>query len=128
LTVADFFLQWTVVLPSIVNNETANLALFSIYNPHGIPIAIESLGYLMMNTSLFFLAPVFGGRNGIERSFRSLFVLGFCFVIGAFVLLSLAGNPIVVFVVVVVTANVAILITTGILVALYFRRATGLAP
>jgi len=60
LTVSDFFIQWTVVLPSIVNNETADLSLFSIYNPHGIPIAIESLGYLMMNTSLLFLAPVFG--------------------------------------------------------------------
>ena len=124
LTVADFFLQWTVVLPSIANNETAQLSLLSIYNPHGKPIAIESLGYLLLNSALLYLAPVFGGQNRLERSLRWLFVMGFVLVIGAFVALSLAGDPIVVFEVVAVTMNVAILIAAGASLSLFFRRAT----
>lgn len=123
LTVSDFFLQWTVVLPSIASNEAAGLSLLSIYNPHGIPIAIESLGYLLLNTSLLFLAPVFGGRSRLERSLRWLFVAGFVLVIGAFVVLSVAGNPIVVFEVVAVTINVLILIASGALLSLHFKRA-----
>jgi len=66
LTVSDFFLQWTVVLPSITSNETAQLSLLSIYNPHGIPVAIESLGYLLLDAALLFLAPVFRGRNSLS--------------------------------------------------------------
>ena len=122
LTVSDFFVQWTVVLPSIASGETAQLSLFSIYNPHGIPIAIESLGYLLLDSALLFLVPVLSGRNRLERSLRWLFVAGFALVIGAFCVLSLAGDSIVVFEVVAVTINVVILITAGASLSLRFRR------
>ena len=123
LTVADFFLQWTVVLPSIASSETADLSLLSIYNPHGIPIAIESLGYLLLDSALLFLAPVLGERSRLERLLRWLFVVGFVLVTGTFVALSLAGNPIVVFEVVAVTINVLVLFATGVSMSLYFKRA-----
>ena len=127
MTTTDFFIQWTVILPSIINNETAGLALFSIYNPRGIPIAIESLGYLVLNTALLFLVPVIGGRSRLERAVRWLFVIGFVLVVGSFGALTLAGFPIVVFEVVAVTIDVAILIVSGVLLGLRFKRAvTGL--
>ena len=122
LTVSDFFIQWTVVLPSILSNETADLSLFSIYNPHGFPIAIESLGYLMLNTSLLFLAVVFGGKSRIERAIRLFFVVGFVLVVGSFGVLSLASYPIVVFEVVAITINVVVLIASGILLSIFFER------
>ena len=123
LTVSDFFLQWTVVLPSIAASETAELSLLSIYNPHGIPIAIECLGYLLLNSALLFLAPLFGGRNRLERSLRWLLVAGFVLVIGAFCISSLTGNPIVVFEVVAVTINVLMLVAAGASMSLFFKRA-----
>ena len=123
LTVSDFFIQWTVVLPSILDGEPGGLAVFSIYNPHGIPIAIETLGYIMLNTALLFLAGVFGGRSRSERSLRWLFVLGFVFVVGAFGALTLTGNPIVVFELVAITVDVPILIAAGALLGLSFGRA-----
>jgi hypothetical protein len=124
LSTSDFFIQWTVVLPSILNNETVNLALFSIYNPHGIPIAVESLGYLLLNTALLFVVPVIDKRGRSERAIRWLFITGFILVVGAFGTLSLLGYPIVVFEVVAVTVNVAILIASGVLFSRLFRRAT----
>jgi hypothetical protein len=99
------------------------LSLFSIYNPHGIPIAIESLGYLLLDTALLFLAAVFGGRNRIEHSLRWIFGVGFVLTVASFGALSLTGSPIVVFEVVAVTINVAILIAAGVLMSLLFRNA-----
>jgi len=122
LTVSDFFLQWTVVLPSILRNETSDLSLFSIYNPHGFPIAIESLGYLMLNTSFLFLAIVFGGKSRIERAIRWFFVVGFVLVVGSFGILSLASYPIVVFEVIAITINVVVLIASGTLLSMFFER------
>lgn len=122
LVVSDFFIQWTVILPSILTNETSGLSLFSMYNPHGITIAIESLGYLIMDTALLFLAAVFDGKNRLERATRWLFIGGFILTVMSFGTLSLAGNPIVVFEVVAVTINVVVLIVAGALLSLLFKR------
>jgi hypothetical protein len=57
LLMADLLIQWTVVLPSTQSGETIGLSLFTQYNPHGIFVSLESLGYLMMSTAFLFLAP-----------------------------------------------------------------------
>jgi uncharacterized membrane protein YgdD (TMEM256/DUF423 family) len=123
LTVSDFFIQWTVVLPSILSNETSGLSLLSIYNPHGVPIAVESLGYLMMDAALLFLAAVFVGGSRLERAIRWLFVTGSVLAVGSFSALSLSGYPIVVFEVVAIVINVTVLIPSGALLSLFFKRA-----
>jgi hypothetical protein len=123
LTISDFFIQWTVILPSILNNETAGLSLFSIYNPHGIPIAIESLGYLVLDLALLFVAVVIEGKSSLERAIRWLFTVGFVLAFGSFGVLISTGAPIVVFEVAAVMINVAILAATGILLGLRFKRA-----
>ena len=40
----DYFLELTVVLPSLQAGETAGLSLFTQYDPHGLFIALETLG------------------------------------------------------------------------------------
>jgi hypothetical protein len=55
----DYFIQWTVVEPSILSGETAGLALFTQYNPHGLVVSLESLAYLVMNGAFVFAAAVF---------------------------------------------------------------------
>ena len=127
ISMSDFFIQWTVVLPSILNNETAGLALFSMYNPHGIMIALESLGYLVLNLALLLLVPVFQGRDHLERALRWLFAIGFILVYASFGILTLSGFPIVVFEVVAVTINVALLVASGILLGRRFKRSMRLA-
>ncbi len=74
---ADYFIQWTVVLPRILSGETGNLSLFTQYNHHGLFVALESLGYLMMNLALLFAVAVFSGGR-LERAIRWLIHNNFC--------------------------------------------------
>ena len=54
LITMDYFVQLTVMQPSLLQGEVNGLALFSQYNPHGIFIALEDLGYLMMSLAFLF--------------------------------------------------------------------------
>ena len=118
----DYFIQLTVVVPSLRSGETAGLSLLTQYNPHGIFITFEALGYLMMSTALLFVAPVFAGGR-IELVIRWLFVVGFVLTLLAFVTLPLAGYDIVAFEVTVLTIDWAVLIVSGALLSFVFRRA-----
>ena len=123
----DYFIQLTVVVPSLQAGETAGLSLFTQYNPHGIFITFEALGYLLMITALLFVAPVFaGGRK--ERVIRWSFVLGFVVAVFAFLALPLAGYDIVAFEVTVLMIDWTVLILSGALLAIVFRAAAQPVP
>ncbi len=118
----DYFIQLTVVVPSLQAGETAGLSLFTQYNPQGIFITFEALGYLLLIAALLFLAPVFrGGRK--ERVIRWSFVVGFVSAVFAFVALPLAGLSIVAFEVTVLMIDWIVLIVAGVLLVLVFRDA-----
>jgi hypothetical protein len=119
---ADYFLQLTVVLPSILSKETEGLSLFSMYNPHGIFVSLESLGYLLMNSALLALAGVFVGKNKVEFAIRWIFLIAFILAVISFGVIILAGYPIVFFEVAIITINVIVLIASGVLLSLFFRR------
>jgi hypothetical protein len=117
----DYFIQFTMVIPSILSGETAGLSLFTQYNPHGIFIALEGLGYFMMSVALLFTAAVFtGGR--LERAIRWLFVASFILALVSFTIFSLLRYDIVVFEVTILTINWTVLIVSGILLSVLFRR------
>lgn len=118
----DYFIQFTVVIPSILSGEIAGLSLFTQYNPHGIFIALEGLGYFMMSIAFLFTAAVFvGGR--LELAIRWLFVASFILAIVSFAILSLLRYDIVAFEVTILTINWTVLIVSGILLSVLFRRA-----
>ena len=118
----DYFIQLTVIEPSILSGETAGLALFTEYNPHGLLVALESLGYLMMNGAFLFAAAVFAGGR-LERALRWLFVASFVAAVGSFVSLCLLGYAIVAFEVTIITINSIVLIVSGVLLSIVFKRA-----
>jgi hypothetical protein len=121
VVMTDYFIQFTVVIPSLLSGETGGLSLFTQYNPHGIFIALEALGYLMMTAAFLFAAPVFqGGR--IERSIRWLFVGSFVPALGSFVALALLRYDIVAFEVTILTIDWIVLIASGVLLSVVFRR------
>ncbi len=74
--VSDYFLQLSVIQPSILNGETDGIAMLTQYNPHGIFIALEDLGYLLMSFSFLFMALVFSGSR-LEKIIRAVFMSGF---------------------------------------------------
>lgn len=118
----DYFMQFAVVIPSLLKGETAGLSLFTQYNPHGIFIALEGLGYLMMSAALVSAAPVFyGGR--LERAIQGLFMASFVLAVGFFVSLSWLKYDIVAFEVAILTINWVVLIISGVLLSILFKRA-----
>jgi hypothetical protein len=120
----DYFIQLTVIQPSLLKGETEGLALFSQYNPHGIFIALEDLGYLMMSVAFLFAAAVFAGGNRLERAIRWLFTAVSLLAIGAFIVLSLiyGHNLEYRFEVLVITINWTALIVAGVLLGILFKR------
>jgi hypothetical protein len=118
----NYFVQFTVVAPSLQSGETQGLSLYTQYNPHGLFIALEALAYLMMSVAFLFAAPVFAGGRA-ERAIRELLVLGFVLGIVSFVALSLLRHDLVAFEVTVLLINWIVLIVSGALMSVVFRRA-----
>jgi hypothetical protein len=120
----DYFVQLTVVVPSLQAGQTEGLSLFTQYNPHGLFIAGEAFGYLAMSLALLFAAPVFAGGR-IERAIRWLFIGGFVLAVAAFIGFWIVGGDLIAFEVSVLSINWIVLIASGILLSVAFRRALG---
>jgi hypothetical protein len=119
----DYFIQFTVAIPSLLSGETAGLSLFTQYSPHGIFIALEGLGYMMMSMALLFAAFVFTGGK-LERAIRGLLIMSFILSIGSFFYLSWLKYDVVAFEVTVLTINWIVLIVMGAMLSILFRRAS----
>jgi hypothetical protein len=120
----DYYIQLAMVQPSLLKGELEGLALISQYNPHGIFIALEELGYLAMSVSFLFMGLVFAGASKLERSIRWLFILSAVLALGAYVWMSLLyGKELEYrFEVAVITINWFVLIVAGVLLSFLFRR------
>ena len=122
IMLSDLFLQWTVILPSIAHNETSTLSLLSQYYPHGVFLALESLGYLLLDTALLFFVPTILGTSRLHRAIRWLFLAAFSLTTASFLIVLLTRNNIVVFEVIAITINVIVLISIGILLSRMFAQ------
>ena len=68
--VLDYFVQVLVIQASITNGEYEGIALLTQFNPHGIFIALEVIGYLFMVISFVFLIPAIEGKTKEEKWIR----------------------------------------------------------
>jgi hypothetical protein len=82
---ADYFLQLAVIQPSVLAGEADGISLLTQYNPHGIFIALEELGYLLMSASLACMALTLSSATRLERVVRWLFVGGLVISLAALV-------------------------------------------
>ena len=85
--IIDYFLQISVIQPAILNGEFDGISILTQYNPHGIFIALEEIGFIMMSVSFICLAPIFNS-NKIERAIRWIFIIAFTSTILAFLLFT----------------------------------------
>lgn len=118
----DYFTQFAVVMPSLEAGETDGLSLVTQYNPHGLFIAGEVLGYLAMSIALLSLAPAFAGR-GVERALRWLFIGGFILVVAMLAALWVLAGDLVAVEVSILSIDWIVLVASGVLLAILFRRA-----
>jgi hypothetical protein len=118
----DYFIQLTVVEPSLLAGESSSLTLFTQYNPHGIFIVLEALGYFMMSVAFLSVAPIFGGGGRLKSAIRWLFVSSFVVAVLSFIGLPLLGYNMIAFEVTVLLVNWIVLIGLGSLLAVLFKR------
>jgi hypothetical protein len=85
----DYFLQIEVLQPSLLRQELDGMALISQYNPHGLFIAMENLGYLMMGISMYFLGMALARNSRLESFVRWQLMLSGAAGFATFVAMSL---------------------------------------
>lgn len=122
---SDYYLQATVMQVSLEKGQLEGWALLTQYNPNGVFIALEELGYLLMSAVFLCLALVFTGRTGIERALRLLLGASFAVTVVALVAVSVVkgsdrGDT---FEIAVISIVWLTLIAAGTLTAIVFRRA-----
>jgi hypothetical protein len=119
-----YFTQVSVIQPSLVQGETEGIALLTQFNPHGLFIALEELGFLLMSLSFLWMAPVFSGANRTETALRWLFRGSFLVTLVTFLYYALYYGLArdYRFEVAVITINWGVLILAGVLVSLVFKR------
>jgi hypothetical protein len=127
--VATYFTQSSVVPASLRAGETEGVTLLTMYNPHGLFIALEEIGYLLMSLSFLLAALMIGGVGKMVRAIRRVFGLGF-----VLPLLALIGYVLAYgldrqdrFEVVIISVDWLVLIVNGILVALVLRKRLSVA-
>jgi hypothetical protein len=124
ILIADYFIQLAVIQPSLIKGETDGIALITQYNPHGIFIALEEVGYLTMSIAFLSLAPVFSGNTRLERAIKWVLRVSFTLILLAFTVISTEYgiNREYRFEVYAITIEWTTLIVSGILLAQLFRR------
>ena len=125
----DYAIQLTVVQPSLLKGQAQDLSLVSMDNPHGLFIALESLGYLLMGMAFFFAGCVFAGRTGLERTLRWVLFLAALTIVALCAVLAITRGQDLdyLFEVWAIAIDWLVLILLGVLLAMLFRseRRTG---
>jgi len=124
LLLMDYFIQFSVIPVSLMNGETQGIALWTQYNPHGLFIAIEEIGYILMSLSLLFVAFVFSAKDRVEKAIRWMLITGFTLTIVSLIYISskygIAREYR--FEVAAITINWLVFIGLGILLSRVFKR------
>jgi hypothetical protein len=74
--VTDYAIQLTVVQPGLLKKETDGLGLWSQFNPHGVFIALENAGYLLMALAFLAIGMAMAAHSRSERVARIVFIAG----------------------------------------------------
>lgn len=120
----DYFIQFSVIPMSLMNNESEGLATLIQYNPHGVFLALEELGYLVMSLSFVCVAPVFANRNRLESAVRWIFVIAFILAIASLAVISInyGLDREDRFEVAIISIDWLVLIVNGVLLSIVFKR------
>jgi hypothetical protein len=120
----NYFIQVTVIQPSLINGELDAIGILTQYNPHGIFIALEEIGYIFMSISLLFITPQFSGPGRIRAMLRWTAISGFALTVLSFAVITFIYgiHREYLFEVAVITIDYIVLILLGILSGILFRK------
>lgn len=86
---SNYFVQVSVIQPSLLLGETDGIALLSQYNAHGIFIALEEIGYFFICLSFFCFVPIFSNNTGNEKAIKWTAIVSLFLTVFAFILISM---------------------------------------
>jgi hypothetical protein len=124
ILLSDYFVQFSVVPISLMNQQTEGIVLLTQYNPYGVFIVLEELGCLLMSLSFLFLAPAFANEARLASVVRWVFVAGFVLTIVFLVVISInhgldrMGR----FEIAAISIVWLVLVINGVLLSVLFRR------
>jgi hypothetical protein len=127
ILLSDYYLQFSVVPMSLLNAETEGLAMLIQYNSHGIFLALEELGYLMMSLSFLFIAAALSNRSRLESVIRWIFIIGFALVMLSLPIISIIHGleRLDRFEVIALSIDWLVLLINGVLLSIVFKRQMG---
>lgn len=82
--VLDYLIQLQTVQPALLRGEAESVAAISQYNPHGVFITLETMGFLLVSLSVACFAVTLG-RSRLERVVRWVFFAAAGLTVAAFV-------------------------------------------
>lgn len=123
ILLGNYYLQFSVVPMSLMHAETEGLAMLIQYNSHGVFLALEELGYLMMSLSFLFIGIALSNRSRLESVIRWIFMIGFVLVLLSLAVVSISHglDRLDRFEVLVISIDWLILIVNGVLLSTMFR-------
>jgi hypothetical protein len=126
ILIVDYYIQISVIQPSIERGEFDGISILTQYNPHGIFISLEEIGYFIMALTFICMVPVFSNKDKLERAIRWLFILCFILTIFSFIIISVQYgiHREYYFEIAVITINWMVLIVAGILLSILFKQAS----
>lgn len=123
ILLVDYFLQASVMQVSLEKGQLDGWSMLTQYNPNGVFIALEELGYLLTSIALLCLVPVFPRAGRAARALRMVLPASTTLVVAALVAVSVArGNDRGdVFEIAVITIVWSTLIAAGALIGVVLR-------
>jgi hypothetical protein len=83
ILVVDYAIQLTFIQPALLIGETEGLSPWTQYNPRGIFIALENVGYVLLNLAFLFIGlAMLGMLARLWRAAGWLFAGGWCADVG----------------------------------------------
>lgn len=124
ILIPNYFVQLTVIQPSLILGETQGLALLTQYNPHGVFIALEEVGLLMMCSAFFAMIPAFEATTPLAKAIRITWGVAFALAILSLILITFQYGIMreYYFEVAIISIVYLELIVSSTLLALFFRR------
>jgi len=121
----DYIVQRDVVQPSLLKGETVGVALISQYNPHGVFIAMEDMGYLALSAAFLCAALAIPRGGKLAAAIRWIFLVSGQLSFASYLFLSwrFGADLDVKFELAVITFTWPVLVIEGVLLAVFFRRA-----
>lgn len=93
ILVADYGIQLAVVWPSLVHGQGESVAALSLFNPHGLFVALEDIGYWILGFGFLGIAAALPSETRTERWARWLFRLGGLVAVSVLPAVALALGP-----------------------------------